>query len=81
MEKTEEDKVLYLAEQIPKLPSKAIKAVTFMIDNFNLIEEISKAIPMKETEIQNRIAKAKEKEDYTSMIIFCAAKVLRNGEN
>ena len=32
-----------------------------MIDNFDLIEEISKAIPMTETEIQNRIAKAKEK--------------------
>ena len=60
-EKTKEDKILYLAEQIPKLPSKAIKAVSFMIDNFDLIEEISKAIPMTETEIQNRIAKAKEK--------------------
>ncbi len=81
MEKTKEEKILYLAEQIPKLPSKAIKAVTFMIDNFDLIEVISEAIPMTETEIQNRIAKAKEKEDYTSMIILCAAKVLRNGEN
>ena len=78
MEKTKEDKILYLAEQIPKLPSKAIKAVTFMIDNFDLIEEISTAIPMTETEIQNRIAKAKEKEDYVSMVVFCTAKILRN---
>ena len=79
MEKTKEDKILYLAEQIPKLPSKAIKAVTFMIDNFDSIEEISKAMPMTETEIQNRIAKAKEKEDYVSMVVFCTAKILRNG--
>ena len=78
MEKPKEDKILYLAEQIPKLPSKAIKAVSFMIDNFDLIEEISKTLPMTETEIQNRIAKAKKKEDYTSMIIFCTAKELRN---
>ena len=78
MEITKEDKILYLAEQIPKLPSKAIKAVSFMIDNFDVIEEISKTLPMTETEIQNRIARAKEKEDYTSMIIFCTAKVLRN---
>ena len=49
-----------------------------MIDNFDLIEEISKTLPMTETEIQNRIAKVKKKEDYTSMIIFCTAKVLRN---
>ena len=79
MEKSKEDNILYLAEQIPKLPSKAIKAVSFMIDNFDLIEEISKTMPMSETEIQNRIAKAKEKEDYISMIIFCAAKALING--
>ena len=78
MEKTKEEKILYLAEQIPKLPSKAIKAVTFMIDNFDLIEEISKAIPMTETEIQNRIAKAKEKEDYVSMAVFCATNVLNS---
>ena len=79
MEKTKEDKILYLAEQIPKLPSKAIKAVIFMIDNFDSIEEISKAMPMTETEIQNRIAKAKEKEDYVSMVVFCTAEILRNG--
>ena len=78
MEKSKEEKILYLAEQIPKLPSKAIKAVSFMIDNFDLIEVISKAMPMTETEIQSRIVKAKEKEDYTSMIIFCAARVLNS---
>ena len=78
MEKTKEDKILYLAEQIPKLPSKAIKAVTFMIDNFDLIEEISKAMPMTETELQKRIAKAKEKENYISMAVFCAARVLNS---
>ena len=76
MEKTKEDKILYLAEQIPKLPDKARNAVLFLIDNFDLIEKMSKAAHMTETEIQSRIAKAKEKEDYTSMIIFCAAKAL-----
>ena len=79
MEKTKEDKILYLAEQIPKLPDKARNAVLFLIDNFDLIEKMSKAAAMTETEIQSRIAKAKEKEDYISMIIFCAAKALRNG--
>lgn len=76
MEKSKEDNILYLAEQIPKLPDKAKNAVLFLIDNFDLIEKMSKAAHMTETEIQNRIAKAKEKEDYTSMIIFCAAKAL-----
>ena len=76
MEKSKEDNILYLAEQIPKLPDKAKNAVLFLIDNFDLIEKMSKAAAMTETEIQNRIAKAKEKEDYTSMIIFCAAKAL-----
>ena len=76
MEKSKEDNILYLAEQIPKLPDKARNAVLFLIDNFDLIEKMNKAAAMTETEIQNRIAKAKEKEDYTSMIIFCAAKAL-----
>ena len=76
MEKSKEDNILYLAEQIPKLPDKARNAVLFLIDNFDLIEKMNKAASMTETEIQNRIAKAKEKEDYTSMIIFCAAKAL-----
>lgn len=78
MEKTKEEKILYLAEQIPKLPSKAIKAVIFMIDNFDLIDVISKAMPMTETELQKRIAKAKEKENYISMAVFCAVKVLNS---
>ena len=81
MEKSKEDNILYLAEQIPKLPDKARNAVLFLIDNFDLIEKMSKAASMTETEIQNRMAKAKEKEDYVSMIIFCAAKALRNGKN
>ena len=81
MEKSKEDNILYLAEQIPKLPDKARNAVLFLIDNFDLIEKMSKAAHMTETEIQNRMAKAKEKEDYISMIIFCAAKALRNGKN
>ena len=76
MEKSKEDNILYLAEQIPKLPDKARAAVLFLIDNFDLIEKMSKAAAMTETEIQNRIAKAKENEDYTSMIIFCAVKAL-----
>ena len=76
MEKSKEDNILYLAEQIPKLPDKAKNAVLFLIDNFDLIEKMSKAAHMTETEIQNRIAKAKENEDYTSMIIFCATKAL-----
>ena len=76
MEKSKEDNILYLAEQIPKLPDKARSAVLFLIDNFDLIEKMSKAASMTETEIQNRMAKAKENEDYTSMIIFCAAKAL-----
>ncbi len=76
MEKSKEDNILYLAEQIPKLPDKARNAVLFLIDNFDLIERMSKATHMTKTEIQSRIAKAKEKEDYTSMAIFCAAKVL-----
>ena len=49
-----------------------------MIDNFDSIEEISKAMPMTETELQKRIAKAKEKENYISMAVFCAAKVLNS---
>ena len=81
MKKSKEDNILYLAEQIPKLPDKARNAVLFLIDNFDLIEKMSKAASMTETEIQNRMAKAKEKEDYISMIIFCAAKALRNGKN
>ena len=81
MEKAKEEKILYLAKQIPKLPDKAKNAVLFLIDNFDLIEKMSKAASMTETEIQNRMAKAKEKEDYISMIIFCTAKMLRNGEN
>ena len=76
MEKSKEDNILYLAEQIPKLPDKARNSVLFLIDNFDLIERMSKATHMTKTEIQSRIAKAKEKEDYTSMAIFCAAKVL-----
>lgn len=76
MEKSKEDNILYLAEQIPKLPDKARNAVLFLIDNFDLIEKMSQAASMTEAEIQNRIAKAKEKEDYTSMAIFCAAKAL-----
>ena len=79
MEKSKEDNILYLAEQIPKLPDKAKNAVLFLIDNFDLIEKMSKAAHMTETEIQNRIAKAKEKEDYVSMVVFCTAKILRNG--
>ena len=78
MEKSKEEKILYLAKQIPKLPDKARAAVSFLIDNFDIIEKMSKASSMTETEIQNRIAKAKEKEDYTSMIIFCAANVLNS---
>lgn len=76
MEKSKEDNILYLAEQIPKLPDKARNAVLFLIDNFDLIEKMSKATHMTKTEIQSRIAKAKEKEDYTSMAIFCTAKAL-----
>ena len=76
MEKSKEDNILYLAEQIPQLPDKARNAVLFLIDNFDLIEKMSKATHMTKTEIQSRIAKAKEKEDYTSMAIFCAAKAL-----
>ncbi len=34
MEKSKEDNILYLAEQIPKLPDKARNAVLFLIDNF-----------------------------------------------
>lgn len=62
MEKSKEDNILYLAEQIPKLPDKARNAVLFLIDNFDLIEKMSKAAHMTETEIQSRIAKAKENE-------------------
>ena len=76
MEKSKEDNILYHAEQIPKLPDKARNAVLFLIDNFDLIEKMSKAEAMTETEIQSRMAKAKENGDYTSMIIFCAAKAL-----
>ena len=76
MEKSKEDNILYLAEQIPQLPDKARNTVLFLIDNFDLIEKMSKATHMTKTEIQSRIAKAKEKEDYTSMAIFCAAKAL-----
>ena len=62
MEKSKEDNILYLAKQIPKLPDKARNAVLFLIDNFDLIEKMSKAAAMTETEIQSRIAKAKENE-------------------
>ena len=34
MEKSKEDNILYLAEQILKLPDKARNAVLFLIDNF-----------------------------------------------
>ena len=81
MEKAKEEKILYLAEQIPQFPDKAKNAVLFLIDNFDLIKKMSKAASMTEREIQNRMAKAKEREDYISMIIFCTAKMLRNGEN
>ena len=74
MEKATEDKIIYIAKQIEKLPDRAKDVVSFMIDNFDLIEKMCKVLPVNQNEIKKRIALARKNKDYTSMIILCAAK-------
>ncbi|HAY97509.1 MAG TPA: hypothetical protein DDY61_03295 [Ruminococcaceae bacterium] len=80
MKNQTENEISYLKKQIMELPDKAKDAVCFMIENFDLIEEMCRDTALSQVEIQKRIEAAKEKEDYILMIILCAAKVLKNAE-
>ena len=80
MEKATEDKIIYIAKQIEKLPDRAKDAVLVMIDNFDLIEKMNTTEPMTEEEIQKRISEAKQREDYTSVIALCAAEIALNSD-
>ena len=80
MKKTAKNKISYLEKQIIKLPDKAKDAVCFMIDNFDLIEEMCRDTVLSQSKIQKGIETAKKKEDYILMIILCAAKAFKNTE-
>lgn len=55
MKKTAKNKISYLEKQIIKLPDKAKDAVCFMIDNFDLIEEMCRDTVLSQSEIQKGI--------------------------
>ncbi|HBJ10405.1 MAG TPA: hypothetical protein DDY61_01585 [Ruminococcaceae bacterium] len=80
MSKNLDNSTIEIEKELKNLPCKAIDAVYFMIENFNLIEEMCRDTTFSCAEIQKRIEAAKENEDYILMIILCAAKVLKNAE-
>ncbi|MCI8331346.1 MAG: hypothetical protein HFE78_00755 [Clostridiales bacterium] len=67
-----------MVEEIGKLPYKEQQAIGWLINNFDLVEEICKdsALTMQEIEQHKKIAA--EKEDYVTLALLCAAEVYKN---
>ena len=78
MEKNKDEKVKQLLNELKELPDDLQKAVTWAIRHWDLVECICKESEMTDEEIEACKTKARERKDYISLILACAAQVFKH---
>lgn len=80
MKKSKQQLIDEIIEKVGKLPPKGQKAVSFIIDNFDLVKEMCKNSAMSNEDLDKRLEKAKATDDYTLLALSSAARVFTNGK-
>ena len=75
--KHDKDLTAKFESAIKDLPEKAQNAVYWAITHFDLVEQMCKASDMTIEEIETLKKNAREKEDYTLLVLLCAAQVYK----
>ena len=64
-----------LIEKIKQLSPENLKAIIFLIENFDLVKKMCENSERAEEEIQKRLVIAKEKHGHIMLALFTAAQV------
>ena len=80
MDKTKQQLIDNIIEKVGKLPPSGQKAVSFVIDNFDLIKEMCENSCMNVSELDKQQEKAKATDDSTMSALLSAARVFTNGK-
>ncbi len=74
-------KIAELQKEVQKLPPKAQDAIYWVIENFDLVEEMCKDSHMTDEKLQTYKEYAREADDYLMLALACLTKLYGNKQD
>lgn len=69
------EKWIEIENEFQKLPKRAQRAIYWIVEHFDFVENMAEKSDMTYEEIQKRKETAREKEDYIALALLCVAEV------